>query len=534
MKTKRKVLAKRLLAISLAILFALSFIACGNGDSNEEDTQKDELVIGISGAISSLDVNQEAGILNYYIAAIVSEGLVGLGNDGKVVPALAESWDSEDAKVWTFKLRNDAKFSDGSPVTADDIVWSIERAMDEQRSPGVAIYFPSYVESVSKVSEEEIEIVLEESHASFIWAVSNAGGLFVTQKDWGEAAGTIGSPTDLILGSGPYKATEFDPGTGVSFEATDTWWGGEATIPKIRFEFITDDSTRLLAFTNGDIDFALNIPVDQSQQWEDVDGASVEYIADRSYYGLTFDPTVEPFDDVHVRMAVSYAIDAESIINGSILNGHGQVATAITPPEQFTAAISLDEANKRLAEITHQSFDMASAEKELLKSKVADGFETTIFYPDSYQNTGKASLAIADNLKSIGVTLNVKEIPIDQWLTEVGNGEQGVAWMIYFPTTAEPAEIASWLLDASGPGYNPANWTNEEVADLIAEAMSATSLEAEVDPVIEANDLAQQEAIYAPVWWGKSAVAYSDAVSLRDYNSFSLISQNWPGLFSLK
>ncbi|MDR0518892.1 MAG: ABC transporter substrate-binding protein [Clostridiales Family XIII bacterium] len=543
----------RILAAALAVALALALASCSGGDKaqgsgggpeqgggSSEGAQNTgaaladgELVIGIPGSLSSLDVNQEAGILNYYVAAIVNEGLVSIGNDGKVIPALAESWSDEKGEVWKFKLRQGAKFSDGSPVTADDIIWSIERAQDPERSPGVSIYFPDYVKSAEKTADDEITITLEGSHGGFIWAVSNAGGLFVNKKEWGEKAEAIGSQKDLLLGSGPYKVVEFEPGSHATFEASGTWWGGDASIPKIRFDFIEDDATRLLAFTQGDIDFALNIPVDQSEQWESVDGAKVEYIADRSYYGLTFDPNVEPFGDEHIRKAVSHAIDAGSIVDGSILKGHGTVATAITPPEQLAAALTLDAAKEKLDGITHYEYDIEKAKEELAQSSRPDGFETTLYYPDTYQNAGKASLVIAESLKEIGITLDVKEIPIDQWLNEVGDGKQGVAWMIYFPTTAEPGEIAGWLLDAEGAGTNPANWTDAEAAELAARILGAESLEAEIEPTIQANEIAQKQAIYAPVWWGQSAVAYGGGVTVDDYGSFSLISQNWPQLFSL-
>jgi len=549
MKSKRKL--KRILIAVLALAMAFAFAACGGGGSGDSaqgsgsaSAGSDEgtsggksFVVGIPGSLSTLDVNQEAGILNYYIGAIVNEGLVSIDNDGKVIPALAESWEDEDATVWKFKLRGDAKFSDGSPVTADDVVWSIERAQDPEQSPGVSIYFPEYVKTVEKTSDNEITITLDGPHAGFIWAVSNAGGLFVNQKAWGEevtSSGSIGSPQDLLLGSGPYKAVEFEPGSHATFEATDTWWGGEATIQTIRFDFIEDDATRLLAFTQGDIDFALNIPVEQSEQWEAVEGAKVEFIADRSYYGLTLDQTVKPFDDEHVRKAVSYAIDAKSIVEGSILKGHAQIATAITAPEQFASVLSTEEANEKLAAITHYEYDIEKAKAELAQSGSKGGFETTIYYPDAYQNTGKASLVIAEALKEIGITLNVKEIPLDQWLNEVGDGKQGAAWMIYFPTTAEPGEVAGWLLDAQGVGVNPANWTDRKVAALTASVLGAESLEAEVAPTIEGNDIAQQQAIYAPVWWGQSAIAYGEKLTIDGYGSFTLVSQNWPQKFTVK
>ncbi|MCL2492572.1 MAG: ABC transporter substrate-binding protein [Clostridiales bacterium] len=533
--------------VTLLLVFILLFAACGGGSQGNgaspggsapaggNGTGGKPFVVGVSGTISSLDMNQEAGILNYYISSISMEGLVGIDNSGKVIPVLAESWKDDNATVWTFKLRQGVKFWNGETMTADDVVWSIQRAMDAKRSPGVAIYFPSYVKSVAKTADDEVTITLDGPHASFIWAVSNTGGLFVTPKAWGEDTeknGTIGSPKDLIVGTGPYIPKEFSPGSHVTYVANPNWWNGKPNMSSIRFDFFQDENTRLLAFTQGDMNFALNIPVDQSEQWAKVKGAQVNFIDDRSYFGLTFDPNVAPFNDEHVRKAVAYAIDKDSIVSGSILKGHGTAATAISAPEQFAVVMSKEEATSKLASVTHYDFDMAKAKAELAASGSAGGFETTITYPDAYPAAGQASLALADSLKQIGITLDVKEIPLDQWLNEIGNGKQGVGWMIYFPTTPEPGEIAMWLLDARGAGYNPANWTNDQVAQLTQQIMSAPTFNDQIAPIIQGNSIAQEQVIYAPVWWGQAAIAYQQGIQLKDYNSYSLLSSNWPQLFT--
>jgi peptide/nickel transport system substrate-binding protein len=533
--------------VSFVLVFVFALSACGKSPATDDSAQAPggsgaasgdtgagalaPLVIGVAGSLSSLDVNQEAGILNYYIAAIAQEGLVGVNNEGELIPTLATAWEDEDATVWKFTIREGVTFSDGTPLTADDVVYSIENAMDPEKSPGVAIYFPDYVQSVEQAGDREVVITLDGPHASFITNVSNTGGLLVRPRAWGESATAPGSPQDLIVGTGPYTATEFEPGSHVTFLANENWWGGTPEISQVRFDFFADENTRLLAFTQGDIDFALNVPVDQSEQWSRVDGAHVDFLNDRNYYGLTFDPGVAPFDDEHVRKAVAYAIDKDGIVNGSILKGHGTPATAIPSPEQFAVALEVDVAAAQLAEVTHYDFDLEVAKAELAKSGVPDGFETTITYPDSYPTTGQASLVLADALSGLGIKLNVQEIPLDQWLNEVGNGEQGVAWMIYGPTTLEPGEITMWLLDAQGPGYNPANWTDEEVAALTAEVFSAPNFEAQIAPTIESNSIAQEQAIYAPVWWGQAAIAYQSYTQVKDYNSMSLLGSNWPQLF---
>ncbi|MDR1271468.1 MAG: ABC transporter substrate-binding protein [Clostridiales Family XIII bacterium] len=526
MKTQKSA-ALRILSVAIAFMLVFALSACAG-----EEAAKPDLTIGVSGTISSLDVNQEAGILNYQLAALTQEGLVSMGNDGEIVPSLAESWTDEDATVWKFKLREGAKFHDGTDVTADDVVYSIERAMDPEQSPGVSIYFPDYVDTVEKTADDEITVTLDGSHAGFIWAVSNTGGLLVTPKAWSEEAGAIGSPTDLIVGSGPYKVVDFEPSSHVTYEAVDTWWGGAPALTSLRVDFFGDEETRLLAFTQGDIDFALSIPVENADNWEKVEGATIEYYPERSYYGLTFDPTVEPFDDIHVRKAVALAVDKESIVSGSILEGHSEVASAITPPEQFVAVLSADEAKEQLDTITQYNYDIDAARAELAQSKVPDGFTTTIYYPDAYKNAGEASLAIADTLLEIGIKLEVKEIPLEQWLNEVGDGNQGIAWMIYLATTAEPGEIVAWLCDAQGSGINPANWTNEAAAEQVRLILSAESLEAQVPPTIESNEIAEQEAVYQPLWWGEAAIAWQEGVTVKDFTSFSLLSPDWPKLFT--
>jgi peptide/nickel transport system substrate-binding protein len=533
-KTGRKTGALKILLITVLIFtLAFSMIACGSKDDDKATTGATKtggtLTVGLAGSLSSLDVNEEAGILNYYVGALTQEGLVGLSNDGELVPGLAESYDAGDLSTWVFKLRKDAKFQDGSAVTAEDIVYSIERARDPEQSPGVAVYWPEYITKVEATADDEITISLDGPHSSFVWAVSNAGGLFVTPKAWAEGAGTIGSPTDLIVGSGPYKATEFEPGSHLTLEAVDTWWGGTPKYEKIVFDFYADENARQLAFTQGDIDFAIGISADQDSQWNS-GGGTVEYLADRSYYGLTFDPNVAPFDDENVRKAVAYAVDKKSIVEGSILGGHAQVATAIPSPEQLAAAQDLDEANKTLADVTHYDFDLEKAKEALAASKSAKGFEFTLNYPDAYQQVGQASLAIAESLKELGITAKVEEQPLDNWLNEIGGG-QGLGWMIYFPTTAEPAEITAWLLDASGEGANPANWTNEEVAELNAESLSVP-IEEQVPPVVAGLNIAQGQAIYQPVWWGQGVNAFKKDVSYDDFTSYSLLSANWASRFT--
>jgi peptide/nickel transport system substrate-binding protein len=529
---KKKFLRSTILFALIAVMvFSLS--ACGSKDGGDakSDAKPDTFVVGLPGSLATLDLNQNAGIADYYISAISQEGLIAVANDGQLVPALAETWESsEDGKVWTFKLNKDAKFHNGDPVTAEDVVFSAERARNEKESPGVASYFPWYVGTIEATAEDEVTFTLDGPHPGFLWQISNSGVLLVTQKSAVEGAKSYGSPEDLLSGTGPYKPTEFEPGSHVTFEYSDTWRGDAPQFKTIRFDFIEDDNTRLLAFKEGSIDFTYNIPSESEQEWSAVEGANISFVSDRTYQGLTLNPNLKPFDDIHVRKAVAYAIDGQNIVEG-LLNGRAQAATSITAPEQYAIAWDVNKANEEIAKITHYEFNLDKAKEELAQSKYsAADFKASVTYPANYPDLGKSVIAVSEKLKSIGFDLTVKEEPIEQWLTKVSDGKQAIATMSYRPTTGEPAEIDAWLTYADGEG-NPAYWKDDKALADTQAALSAEDNETQAKLVISAETLAGEQAIYAPIYWGQSGIALNKGVAIDDYNSFTLLA-NWPYLFT--
>ena len=495
--------------------------SAGSAASSASGSTLKEVTLGSSSAISTLSVNQEAGSANYQLAALFQEGLTGLDAEGNTIPALATDWSTDDNLTWVFNLRKNVKFHDGTTLTADDIVFSINTARDAALSPGLSTYWPDYIEGAEKTGDYQVTITLNTENVDFDTQLSNASGLFVTsQAFWEEAGSEYGSSKGLIVGTGPYKVTEFDSSSHVTLERFADWWGDAEGPKKVRVDFIPEDSTRLLAFQDGSIDASLNVPVTNVDEWKQ-DGTISTY-SDRSYYGLTFDPTVAPFDDEHVRRAVAYALDKESIVSG-ILKGYATVATGIDAPEQLAGwAGSVKKAQKLVKNLGVLEFSIKKAKAELKKSSQPDGFSTTLTYPTGYAAVGQASLALAESLKKIGIELEVNEITLDQWLSEVGNGEQGVAWMIYNPTTSTPNEITSWLLAAGGAGANPANWTDDEVAEKTDSIYGLSGDKERLDIVLETTKTALEQAIYAPAWWGQALIATKEGVEFKNSGSYWL------------
>ena len=500
---------------SVAAMMCATLAACApSGGAAQSASREGTIAVGLPGSLSTLDTAHETGIINYYVAQVVSEGLLAVDKNGQLIPAIASLYHTDDAQTWVFDIRPDALFQDGNPVTIDDVLFSIDIAKDPDKSPSSASYWPAGVQAAGS-GDNQITITLPAPAVNFGWTVTANGGLWITEKSFYEAAASYGSSADLIMGTGPYKAVSFQPDSKAVFTKSGTWWGGDTPAQTIEFDFFSDENARLLAHKSGQIDIATQVPTDQVSQFQGIDGVNVLTESDRSYVGLTFDQNVEPFDDVHVRKAIAHAADRSTIVS-SILKGQASVATGIEPPDQLGSEIGVDKARALQANLPIDSFNMDQARAELAQSKVPNGFDTELTYPASIPEMGSAALAIAENLKQIGIKVTVTSKPIEEWVSKVGTGEYGLYYMSYTSTTGDPAEIAGWLL---GPS-NPARYVNEEVQGLIASSNQERDPQKRAEQIVDAERIAQQNTIYSPIWWGKTSTAFSKTVTPNNYTSY--------------
>lgn len=490
-----------------------------------EDTGEEieSITVALPGSLSSLYVGQESGILNYYIAAVTQEGLLSIDADGALQPGLAESWEQPDPVTYVFDLRDDAVFQDGTPVTADDVVFSLEMARDETQSPGLAYYLTN-VDTIEKSGDAQVTIRLLEPDAAFAANMTSAGAAFITsQAFWEEHGGDVGTSTSLLLGSGPYQVTEFVPDSHVAFERVDSWWGELPAVKSIRVDFISDESTRLLAAQSGDVDIAFNVPFAQAAQWEALDDMRVTYVNDLSYVGLYFNIGVAPFDDPAVRQAIAHAVNRDAFVS-TLLDGHGEAATAIMTPESLTSVHSPEDARALLATIPQWEYDLEAAKAALAESSVPEGFTTEILTPNTGPQLGTAAQALAQDLAEVGITLNVREVPIEEWLASLDpSAGYGLNYMWYFSTLGDPAEIPTYLIGAG----NPAQYDNAEVLELLSQVGAETDPAARIDLLVEAETLQAEDAINIPLWWGQSATGFANDLGVTDFSPFTFVS-TWP------
>lgn len=480
----------------------------------------DSLTIALPSSISSLDVTREAGIVNYVVALLCLESLAAIDADGALVPSLASSWTQPDALTYVYQLRPGVTFSDGSPLTADDVLASIE-VNSEKGSTSALAYAYAPVASARATADDEITFTLSAPTSSFGW-VPSPGTLQVSSRAFLEKnADQVGTPQALLLGTGPYVVTEFQPDSHVLLERNDAWWGGEVEVASVRLDFITDENTRQLAMRDGSVDLALSVPPNQIDDWKAISGVTVETATDNSLVTLAFNTSVAPWSDIKVRTAVAHCIDRQSVVD-SVLQGNADVALTIPTKAQWGGLLDSGQVEDLYADIPQIDFDLDAAASLLAESSVPGGFSATVTYPNSGPLIGRALLTLAENLKGLGIELEVKEVTLEQWIADLGK-HAGIALGWYFPSTGDPAEYVQLLLNAAYAdigGPNLAEYRNTEVSALLDQEVAETDPAKRGDLLGQALVAAAADVSYQPLWWGQAATAFGPGLRAKDFGPY--------------
>jgi peptide/nickel transport system substrate-binding protein len=513
-----------------ASLLSMALIAAGcnggNGEGGGGETPGTEELEEVTWALPALPdvllVPHDWTTASGAIMSLVEEGALAFGDDLSLQPALAESWDAVDPTTYVFTLREGVTFHDGSPLTAEDVVFTIEWNMDPDNASQLAAFFGS-VDTVEATADNEVTVTLSKPDAQFQYSMAHMSG-FVMNKAQLESAGeTFGTPDELPLGTGPYKLVEFVPDDHVTLERYDGYWGDQGPVERIVIRGIPDSQTRLLAMRNGDIDGAFDVPISEVDQWEGLDGVNVITAPSNGVYQLILDEETPPFDDIHVRKAIAYSIDREGIVAG-VLNGKGAPALAINPPGIWGGVLDEGAVTEFYGTIPTYAFDLDAARQELAQSSVPDGFEFSVPVPNNDPVAINSFLAIAETLGQIGITMNVQQVDQGEWLdVYFGHEDLGAQFMAYFPDYADPANYPYLFYyggNAVANGLNGSNYRNPEVDALIEDALTSTDTAERAEALQEAIAQAQEDVATVPIHWPDSAMAIRDDLRLDGYNAF--------------
>jgi len=300
--------------ICVTVLFLFAVGGCGGGEEAELEQPEQVLKVAISSDINTWDIVQFPDGDARFVWSQIYETLVRLDQDLKMIPGLAESWESQDnGKVWIFHLRKGVKFHDGTEFNADAVKYSYGDR--------------GYVTQVKTLQLENVE-ALDDYTVKFTCVKPIPLPTYLTHVAW-----PIVSPTTLDsegkftkpIGTGPFKFSKHTKGQEVVMERNNDYWGGKQKLERVIFEIIPDASTRMMALTSGDVDMSVKVPEAEVSRLEKDKNIKIYRKLTTFTDFMQFNCARPPFDDVNMRKAVAYSIDTEGIVK-NILNNIGIAA----------------------------------------------------------------------------------------------------------------------------------------------------------------------------------------------------------------
>ena len=360
--------------------------------------------------------------LNNLINDHVYEHLTVRGKKLEILPALAESWTKVNDLTWRFTLRRGVKFHDGTPFTADDVVFSFDRAQSPASNFKV---FAAPLGKASSVDDYTVEIVTPRPHPAFLanvtvisimsrkWTVAHQS---VTPQDYKTAVETYASRN--ANGTGPFKLISRQAEVKTVLQKNPDWWGIKAgrfdgNVTEVHYLPIKSDATRMSALITGEIDFVLDPPLQdiprlkREARVKIVEGAENRVIflgmdQDRDELLYSNVKARNPFKDIRVRQAIYHAINIEAI-RTQVMRGFSVPTGSIMVPASFGYKVTMEG---RLA------FDAAGARKLLSDAGYPQGFDITLDCPNNrYVNDERICTAIAAMLERVGIRTRVAALP---------------------------------------------------------------------------------------------------------------------------
>ena len=513
---------KKLTAIFLSFAMLVSFSACGSNSSAGSDVETPTSTSGSSilrttctTTPDTCDPAKGSGENDNFLYVNVYEALVKPSEtDGSAEGWLATDWSyDEDSMTYTFHLRNDAVFADGTPLTAADVKYTADRMLTI--NDGYSYLFVNYIDSTEAVDDYTVAFHLSQTFGPFVSALES---LYILNSTLmlanTEAAGEYGENgdygTNYLLnhsaGSGPYEVSAFEVNSSYTLKQNPNWYGeiGEKAPKEVEVTLLTDAATSKMMLQNGDVDMLHGHQ--ELSTVSSLTNAGYE-TANLTEFGQDYfmmNVQKAPTDDIHVRRAIAYACDYEAM---SQIYGNCTIATGPIPDGLWGYTAT-----------TSYTYDPDKAAQEIAASAYADtlaNYPINIAYIQGNGETGKLCMLLAESLQNLGFTVNIEEVP---WVSFCDN-ETDVSTSPNitncFVSTSYPeagslleTKFASWTLG----NYNQNEWLQNDTLDsMILDALGTVDDDARAEKYAEIQNYVVDELMpcaavlvstLMPVWNG--------------------------------
>ena len=484
----------------------------------------DELKIAVAADVTSVDPHFYNLFPNNNVAEHIFDKLVQMDPDSHMIPGLATSWKTIDDKTWEFKLRKGVKFTDGSELTAQDVVFSIDRVPTVPNSPGP---FSAYTKAI--VAKEIVDpyTIRFKYAAPYPLAPNDLSTIYIVSRKVATGASTEDFNTGkAAIGSGRYKLVKYTSGDRIELVRNDGYWGEKSPWDKVTFKIIKNEAARVAALLSGDVDaieqpptadlarikgdpkFTVTSKISHRVIYFNFDHLerSSPFIADKAGKPLAKNPLL----DVRVRRAISKAINRQAIVD-RVMEGQAIPSGQLVSERLFGHVPGLKA----------DPYDVEAARRLLAEAGYPDGFNITIHGPAGrYVNDERIVQAVAQMLSRIGITAKVETVPMAPYSARASKQEFSLHMVGWGASTGEASSPLRSLLATFNrdKGLGAVNWgrySNVKVDYLIEQALQQVDDENRSYMLQNATKLAMEDLGIMPIhfqftiWATTKNVAYT-------------------------
>ena len=493
---KRRTALVSLLILVVAVVAATAALAARTGHATSSaDTPKrgGSLTIARIEDSQSFDKTNVFQNESIWLAEQIMEPLYTVTADGKgVKPWLATSYTkSADGKTYTFTLRKGVKFSNGNPMTSADVKFSIDDARAQAKGWG---YLDGAIKNITTPDANTVVFHLKYNWAPFLADIALfANGIIPNNFAGQKRADFYKHP----IGTGPFMWDKRVIGQSVTLKRNPFYWqAGKPYLDSVTWTFVSDDNTRELQLRGGQIQVDEFPPFNSITKLQHTSGVTMSLFPSTRTDYLQMNEQYPPLADVHVRRAISYAIDRKSIVK-SVLFGFGTPANSFLPPQVPFYAKSTPGLQ----------FDVTKAKAEMKLSKYPNGFPVTLLVGAGAQVESTTGQILQSQLAQLGIKVTFKQLDTSTEFNDIEARKYQLGFSYWTMDIADPDELVTFAVDPAGGAHSfYTGYNNPTVIKLSHAAQRETNAAKRTADYAQLQSIAAHDAFmgflyYSPYRW---------------------------------
>ncbi|SFL89723.1 ABC transporter substrate-binding protein [Geodermatophilus ruber] len=452
---------RRIRSLPLIATGPLILAACGGGESIDTGGGGgggDVLVAAVAAQPDQFDPHVTTAYPSFQVLENVYDTLVVPNpEDLTMEPSLATGWEtSEDGLTWTFTLREDVTFHDGSEFDSADVVYSYDRIIDEELANSFRF---ATVADVTAPDPQTVVLTLTQPTPNLLERIGSFKGMAILPEG---AAEELDLTTEAV-GTGPFTLESSDASSTV-LTAYEDYWGGAPGVDGVEFRYITEPAAALTALQNGEVQWTDNIPPQQIESLTGGDTVELQTTPSVDYWYLSMNYARPPFDNRDVRRAISLAVDRAAVAEAAWFGAAQPNQTAIPEDSFFHSDYAPFQP------------DLEQARQLLAQAGVQTPLTMGLMVTDEFPETVTAAQVIAGQLEQIGVQVEIETLDFASWLDRQGQGDFD-AFLLGWLGNLDPAAYYQEQHQTDGPN-NYQGYSNPEVDRLLQAGATETDQEA--------------------------------------------------------